>query len=164
MNQSQPTTPQTGQTIPITPRADPLEDNPNNWNLHTAALPVFRLKRPIQVEYEDHSRKVISSPHLIDHEEAKKIRFWRWHKELEKMPFWLPFVYHRRFTFWDRVRILFGRNIVIPMQIACRHSPGEFQPVAICYVTKSTGVEAFMQNEIKLASARYLKEGAQEVK
>jgi hypothetical protein len=156
-------------TLPLTenntlPKANPLEDNPTNWNLHASAMPVFKLRRPIEVEYSDGRHKVINSPHLIEPDEAKTILYWRWHKELEKMPFWLPFVYHRKFTLWDRLRILCGNNIVIPMQIACRHSPGDFQPVAICYVTKSAGVEDYMKGELKKATARYLKENAQEVK
>lgn len=152
-----------GKIIPLTPKASPLEDNPNTWQAHTSAMPVFKMKRPIEIEYDDRTRRVFRSPEHITESEARTIRFWRWHQELEKMPFFIKFVWHRHFTFKDRLRIFFGKNIVVPIAVACRHSPGNCQPVAIGYVTKSKDAEEYMANELKQATERYLKEGAQEV-
>ena len=148
----------------MTPKANPLEDNPNHWHMHTSGLPVFKMTTPIEVEYESGERKIIRTPNTIDHEEAKTIRFWRWHAELEKMPFWTKFHYHRVFTLKDRIRILFGKNIVIPIALATRHNPGAVHPVMICYVTDTKDVDGFMKEQLAEATKRYLKDGAKESK
>jgi hypothetical protein len=152
-----------GNILPLLPKANPLGENPNPWQYHSSGMPIFKLVRPIEVEFEDGTRRVLNIPKHYENI-AKLVRFWRWHHVPEKMEHYIKFVWHRKFTFWDRLRILFaGKNLVVPIAVACRNSPGNCQPVAIGYLTKSTDADQFMQNELKLATARYLKETAKEV-
>lgn len=153
----------TGAVIPLLPKANPTGDNPNPWMLHTAAAPIHKLKRPIEVEFDGGVRKIMADPTLWE-DVASNVKFWRWHHVPEKMEHYIRFVWHRSFTLKDRIRILFGKNIVVPIAVACRNSPGVVQPIAIGYVTESKDANEFMLNELKLASARFLKETAKEVK
>lgn len=146
-----------------TPKADPAAANPNPWQIHTNALPIFRISRPIEVEFENGERKILRDPRL--HEDvAKQIVFWRWHEAPEKMPYYVSFPWHRTFTFWDRVRILFGKNILVSIGVACRHHPGAAQPVVIGYVTKHSNLDDVMTDQRRRALERYLKPGAEKVK
>jgi hypothetical protein len=151
--------------IPLTPQASPLEDNPNHWQVHNAQSNLKRMHLPIEVEYDDHGRQIIRNPKMMIEMQLKRVVFWRPHRELEKMPYYLKFEWHRKFSFWDRVRIMFGgRNLLVPMAVACRHNPGASQPVAIGYLTKQATLDGVMNEQRDLALKRFLAEKAQEVK
>lgn len=43
----------------------------------------------------------------------------------------------RKFTLWDRIRILFGYSLVVQVGVATRHNPGPFQPLILGTVSKT---------------------------
>ena len=54
--------------------------------------------------------------------------------------------WYRRFTWSERLAILFGSGLVVMEGIATQHSPGAFQPLLIGKVTKSTTPDDFMRS------------------
>lgn len=53
--------------------------------------------------------------------------------------------YFRRFSFRERIAILFGSGIVLQIGCATQHSPGVFQPLILGKVTKETSPDSYMR-------------------
>jgi len=51
----------------------------------------------------------------------------------------------REFSFWERIKILFGCNLVVMTGCATQHSPGEFQPMLMGRVSYDKNASEFMQ-------------------
>lgn len=41
----------------------------------------------------------------------------------------MSFDWHRRFTFTERLKILFGGGCNVLMRVPCQHVPGNYQPI-----------------------------------
>src|SRR5688572_30453003 len=46
--------------------------------------------------------------------------------------------WQRRFTFWERIGILFGSTLLVQIGIATQHRTGKFQPLILGKVSKAT--------------------------
>lgn len=56
------------------------------------------------------------------------------------------FEWFREFTFWERVKILFGSNLVVMIGIATQHSPGKYQPLVIGNVSYDRNATEHMKH------------------
>lgn len=55
----------------------------------------------------------------------------------------------RKFSLWDRIRILFGFNLIVCVRITTVNSPGRFQPIIAAEVTKETTASNYLTEQMK---------------
>jgi hypothetical protein len=56
------------------------------------------------------------------------------------------FEWFRHFTFWERVKIAFGCNLVVMIGVATQHSPGKYQPLVIGNVSHDSNATEHMKH------------------
>jgi hypothetical protein len=64
----------------------------------------------------------------------------------------------RRFTWKERLAIIFGSPLVVMIGIATRHNPGQHQPLIMGKVSKALTPDAHMRNVINNMIVRQDKE------
>lgn len=146
------------------PEVDPTEDNPNPWVRHDDKHPFWKMAIPVEIMFRDGTRKILRTPqHYKGDEKNLLVKCWRVHRELEKMPYLYKMEWFRKFTFKDRLKIFFGKNLLVLIGIAMRNNVGNSQPVIIGYMSDKPTPQAHMEEQRKIAIGRHLQKGAKEI-